>query len=237
MKKNFKKKFFFRKFITYFYKFSDLVITFSNENKKFLKNNVKVNNVEVIYNHFIQHGGEKKIKKIYNVFFIGRLTEDKDPEFFLNNCIELSKKINFNINIVGKGERLRNLKYLAKGYKNIKIYGYIEKGIHKLNKEIDIFCVTSKYDGTPNVLGEAMSYKIPCLAPRNIGLSNLLLANGKYGYLYKPNSHKDFKKKLYEILIKYNAARLKANKGFNSLKRFNQKNTLNKLEKIILKSL
>ena len=83
--------------------------------------------------------GEKKIKKIYNVFFIGRLTEDKDPEFFLNNCIELSKKINFNINIVGKGERLRNLKYLAKGYKNIKIYGYIEKGIHKLNKEIRYF--------------------------------------------------------------------------------------------------
>ena len=38
--------------------------------------------------------GEKKIKKIYNVF-IGRLTEDKDPEFFLNNCIELSKKNKF----------------------------------------------------------------------------------------------------------------------------------------------
>ena len=54
--------------------------------------------------------------------------------------------------------------------KKVKIYGYIENGLKKLNKKIDILCITSKFDGTPNVLGEAVSFKIPCLAPRNVGL-------------------------------------------------------------------
>ena len=77
-----------------------------------------------------------------------------------------------------------------KGIKNVKIYGYIENGLKKFNKQIDAICITSRYDGTPNVLGEAVSYGIPCIAPKNVGLSNVILLNGKGGYLYKPNSNK-----------------------------------------------
>ena len=70
-----------------------------------------------------------------------------------------------------------------------------------LCERIDAICITSKYDGTPNVLGEAVAYKIPCLAPKNVGLSNVILLNGKGGYLYKPNSNSNFKHKLSSISI------------------------------------
>ena len=229
---NIKEKFFFRNFITFFYKYSDLVITFSEQNKLFLKNKIKVKNVEVIYNYFPQKKAQKKTKEIYNIYFVGRLVPDKDPIFFLKNCLSLSKKIQFNICIVGKGSCYGTLKLMSKK-DNVKIYGYVENGIKKLNKQIDAICVTSKYDGTPNVLGEAVAYKIPCLAPKGVGLSNLILLNGKGGYLYKPNSDNDFKVKLRSLLLNYKKAIYKSKLSYKELKRFGYNNTLVKLKKCI----
>tara|TARA_B100000900_G_scaffold389303_1_gene382086 strand:+ start:3282 stop:4373 length:1092 start_codon:yes stop_codon:yes gene_type:complete len=230
--KDIKKKFFLRNLVTYFYRYTDLVITFSEQNKLFLRKKIKVKNVKVIYNYFPKHKVVKKKKKIYNVFFIGRLVPDKDPIFFLKNCISLSKKIHFNISVVGKGNCYERIKFLTKesSKNNIKLYGYIENGVKRLNKKIDIICITSKFDGTPNVLGEAVSYKIPCLAPNGIGLSNLILLNGKGGYLYKPNSNNDFQNKLNSILLNYDEAISRSKLAYDELKRFNYDNTLIKLK-------
>ena len=229
--KNIKQKFFLRNLVTLFYKYTDLVITFSEQNKLFLKKKIKVKNVKVIYNYFPQYSGVKKVKKIYNVFFVGRLVPDKDPIFFLKNCMTLSQKIKFNIGIVGKGSCYKMIKSISKkNNSNIKIYGYLENGLRKLNQKIDVMCITSKFDGTPNVLGEAVSYKIPCIAPKGVGLSNLILLNGKGGYLYKPRSDDDFKNKLSSILLNYNDAIHKSKKAYKKLKRFDFDNTLKKLE-------
>ena len=227
-----KERFFFRNFVTFFYKFSDLVITFSEQNRSFLKNKIKVKNVEVIYNYFPQQKAQKKAKKVYNIFFVGRLVPDKDPIFFLKNCLSLSKKVQFNISIVGKGSCYETIRSMSKK-NNVKIYGYIEDGIKKLNKQIDAICITSKYDGTPNVLGEAVAYKIPCLAPKGVGLSNLILLNGKGGYLYKPNSDNDFKVKLSSMLLNYKKAIYKSKLSYKELKRFGYNNTLIKLKRCI----
>ena len=234
-----KKQFFLRKFITYFYRYTDLVITASKENGLFLKKKIKVKNVQIIYNYFPRFNYKKKIKKTYNVFFVGRLVPDKDPIFFLKNCISLSQHIKFNIGIVGKGTCLEELKQISfnNKKKNVKIYGYIENGLKKFNKKIDLLCITSQYDGTPNVLGEAVAYGIPCLAPKNVGLSNLILLNGKGGNLYKPNSNTDFKRNLSSILLNYKKAIKKSKLAYDNLKHFNYKNTLIKLENNINKIL
>ena len=233
--KNIKKKFFLRNFITFFYKYTDLVITFSEQNKSFLKKKIKVKNVKVIYNYFPRFKSLKKKKKIYNVFFIGRLVPDKDPIFFLKNCLSLSEKTPFNIGVIGKGSCYEEIKLISKKNKkdNVKIYGYIENGLKKLNKKIDAICITSKYDGTPNVLGEAVSYNIPCLAPKGVGLSNLILLNGKGGYLYKPNSNNDFKIQLSYLLQDYSDAISRSKLAYKELKRFNYNNTLVKLKQSI----
>ena len=230
------KKHFIKKFIIKFYKYADMIITFSENNKNYLKKEIKVKNVSIIYNYFPKHYGNKKIKKSYNIFFIGRLVDDKDPIFFLRNLINLDKFDKFKIHIIGKGNLLSEMKKISSKYnKNIKFYGYLRNPLAKLHKIIDLVCVTSKYDGTPNILGEALSYKIPCLAPTKVGLSDLLFKNGKFSYLYNPGDNLSFKKQIINILTNYNLAIKKANKGFESLERFNKKNTLIKLEKIINK--
>ena len=58
--KNINQKFFLRSLITLFYRYTDLVITFSEQNKLFLKKKIKVKNVEVIYNYFPRYNAIKK---------------------------------------------------------------------------------------------------------------------------------------------------------------------------------
>jgi glycosyltransferase involved in cell wall biosynthesis len=232
--KQLKKYFFLKKFIINFYKYADLIITFSDNNRIYLKKVNKVKNVETIHNYFQKHNGRKKKKETYNIFFIGRLDDNKDPIFFLRNCIEIAKNYNIKIHIVGKGECFSVLKKMSKRYsKFIKLYGFIESPLKKYNKIIDLLCVTSKVDGTPNILGEALSYKIPVLAPNKVGLSNLLLNNGAFGYLYKPGNDIDFKKNIINVILNYHKAIIKAKKGYDALDRFSKKNTLSKLNKII----
>ena len=220
-----------KKIITAFYKYSDLVITFSENNKKFLKSNLGVKNVQVIYNYFPTFSGNKKKKRVYNIFFISRLVDDKDPIFFIKNIIKLSNFKKFKVHIIGKGPCLNKLKAITKrNLKDIKYYGYVKDPLIKYHKIIDLICVTSKYDGTPNIIGEALSYKIPCIAPTKVGLSDFVFSDGKYGYLYEPGNNKSFQKKVLEILNNYTFAINKAKRGYRSLDRFSKKNTLEKLD-------
>ena len=64
-------------------------------------------------------------------------------------------------------------------------------------------------------------------------MSNVILLNGKGGYLYKSNSDTDFKKKLTSILLGYKKAINKSNYAYKKLERFNYNNTLKKLERSI----
>ena len=89
---------------------------------------------------------------------------------------------------------MSQMKKDAKNKNNIFFHGFIKNPFKKYLNKIDLLCINSKYDGTPNVMGEAMSHGIPILAPKNVGLTNLFIGNNKYGYLYKSEDSKSFKK-------------------------------------------
>ena len=78
----------------------------------------------------------------------------------------------------------------------IFFYGFIKNPFEKFKNKIDLLCITSKYDGTPNVMGEAMSIGIPVLAPKNVGLANLFIGNEKNGFLYKSGDGNSFIRKI-----------------------------------------
>lgn len=220
------------------YKLSDAVITYSTNNKSYLSKFLNKKKVHVIYNFFTlkKKITRKKNKKVFNIFFIGRLTQDKDPIFFLKNLIYLRSILPIKIYIVGKGELSAEIKRIYKDNHDVgKFYGFRKLPFELFLKKIDIFCVTSKYDGTPNVLGEALSHGIPVVAPKNVGLANMVLKNGRYGYLYDPEKKNSFRLKIISIIKNYKHALYKGEMGRNSLSRFNEYKTLKKLEKIVSK--
>ena len=214
-----------------------MVITSSKDNKTFFEKKISAKKVVTMNNFFPKKKISIKQKnQTKNVFFIGRLTWDKNPTFFLKSLIPLLNKKNFNIHIVGDGPDYNQLIKIAEKYKNkVKFHGFVKNPFKKFAKKIDIFSINSKFDGTPNVMGEAMAFKIPCIAPKMVGLTDIFLAGGKYGVLYKPDNQLDYQKKIIHMLNNYQSYLKKANLAYKSLDRFNLQNTLGKTEKLLLK--
>ena len=219
---------------TFFLHFSNKVLIYSRKNYNYFKKTYKLKNLELVRNYFPKKNYRIGSKNIKNIFFIGRLVNSKDPYFFLEGCNLARKSNKFNINIVGEGpDKKKLIKFSKYNNLNVKFYGYVDNPFQVFKNKIDLFCLTSKYDGTPNVLGEAISYGIPCLAPKNVGLSNELLMNGKGGYLYSSNQLLSFKKNLLNILHSPKVAKLKARKSYKHIELHNKNNTLDKLNTII----
>ena len=225
------KNIFIKKYFLDIYRFADKVITFSKDNVKIFRTK-NINSI-CIYNYFKKQKIFKIIKnKKLNIFFIGRFSFDKDPKFFLRNLLKIE---NINIHLIGDGIEKNELKKIANKKKNVFFHKFMDKPFEKFKSKIHLLCITSKYDGTPNVMGEAMSFGIPILAPKYIGLTKFFLKNGKYGYLYNNESDLSFKKKIFEILNGYDDAKKKAKLGYESLYRFNKKNTLYKILNVVKK--
>ena len=227
---------FTNKYETHLYKFANLVISYSQQNVLSLKKFFKVKQTKLIHNFFEKKTFQKKKqKKIYNIFFIGRFVDSKDPVFFLKNMIEISKKIDVKVYLLGEGKLLKKLKNISRGNKNIKFLKYTNKPYKKYLKIMDLICITSKFDGTPNVLGEAIARSIPCLAPRNVGLANILLNNGKNGHLYTQANDKSFQKEITNALKNYKATIKKSMLALKGLDKFSKKNTLASLDNLLSK--
>ena len=235
--KFFKNKGFTNKFEIYFYKLADLVITYSKQNQLSLIKKFQVKNAEHVNNFFEKKRPLKKIKKKqYNIFFIGRYVVSKDPIFYLKNMIKLFNKVNIKVYLLGEGYLNPELKSIAKNYKkNIKFLKFTNNPFKKYQKKIDLLCVTSKFDGTPNVLGEAIAYSVPCVAPKHVGLANLLLDNGKSGYLYSQGNDKSFQSKVILALKNYKFTIKKTKIALKGLESFSKKKTLSKLDYLISK--
>ena len=216
------KNIFVKKFLMKFYRLANMVITFSSQNVKyFQKNNIKSC---CIYNNFEKQKMKKKYKnkKKINIFYVGRFSYEKNVIFFLRN---LKNNKNINIHLVGDGEYKKQLKIESIGKENIFFHGFVKNPFKKYLDKMDLLSINSKYDGTPNVLGEAMSHGIPVIAPKNVGLANLFIGNEKYGYLYKSENANSFKKKINFVIKNYKIAFKKAKKGYESISRFSKKNT------------
>ena len=123
---------------------------------------------------FKPSGNKKMLRKKFGIpeenlmiLSVGRLSEQKQPL----KLIEVFSKIETEIEdatlaIAGKGELLEGTKELAKEkkLKNVRFLGYVdEKEKTDLYACSDFYVMTSKYEGQPLTLLEAMSSGLPCI--------------------------------------------------------------------------
>jgi len=119
------------------------------------------------------------------VGIVGRLTGIKNHQLFVEIAsllLQQNKQIHFLI--VGDGELREEIqeKVNIMGItENIHICGWITE-IDKIYADLDVMLLTSKNEGTPVTVIEAMYYKIPVISSNVGGLSDLI-ENGKTGFL------------------------------------------------------
>lgn len=115
----------------------------------------------------------------------GRLSEEKGQSYLVDLAVMMKNKgYSFKILIAGKGKlKSKLLKYARmKGVENeVLLMDFIEN-MKSFNKTIDIFTLTSLYEGFGYVLVEAMATEKPVIA-FDINSSSEIVENGVSGFL------------------------------------------------------
>lgn len=115
--------------------------------------------------------------KSYDLLFVGRLTEVKDPVFFLSIVKELRRTIpNIQAALVGGGKLLEYCKLasLEMGiHKNVDIYGELRNPF-PIMANSRLLLITSKYEGFGLVAVEAMALGKPVIAKPVGGLIDII---------------------------------------------------------------
>ncbi len=114
------------------------------------------------------------------ISFVGRLSKEKRPELFVALAARLSRELpqyKLDFRIAGDGPLQEKVSELARSESRagarISLMGELSDP-STLYRDTDILVVTSEYEGTPNVVLEAMAHGIPVIAPAVGGVPELI---------------------------------------------------------------
>jgi len=136
------------------------------------------------------------------VLSVGRFSEVKDHKTFINAADLVAEIIpNVQFLMVGRGvtRENHNLMRMLKEVKNPDIFVLLGErdDVTDLMLASDIFCMHSKTEGFPNVLGEAMLCGLPCVST-DVGDAKYLLNNSSW--IVQPSDPNELAHKLYQLL-------------------------------------
>ncbi len=215
------------------------ILTNSEETKNtILQNNPDLfdpHKIRVIYNginieEFNKQPSQTLIKRNNEQIILGnaaRLSRQKGHEILFDIAKILKEKnIDFHLYLAGTGEKESHLKKLVEKLglnNNITFLGFV-KNIKSFMEGIDVFLLTSEWEGFGYVLAEAMACKKPSIA-FNISSNPELISDGENGFLVEPFDKNQFAEKI-ELLA--NDDKLRDDLGQNAEKILMNKFTLDK---------
>ncbi len=226
----------------FFFNLADEIIVNSFDfKKKFRKFFSIIPNV--IYNPFVG----KKVKKVNFSFFsdkkslkiinVARLTDQKDHFTLLKAVKKLSEFKKCKLAIIGRGYREKKLrKYILQNelQKIVKLIGY-QKNPESYVKTSDVFVLSSIFEGLPNVLIETLYLKKYIISSDCPTGPREILKRGLYGGLFKVGDYNQLFYLLKNFNKKSRETKLKINRGYKSLIRFDYKTNCDRYFQIISK--
>ena len=142
----------------------------------------------------------------FRILAVGRLHPVKDHAFLIQACAQLrSRGVSLQCEIAGEGPERHHLESQIR--KNglegqVKLLGHTPREhMDLLYGRADVVVLTSRSEGIPLVLMEAMARGKLVLAPGITGIPELVIA-GKTGFLYQPGSIEDFVRQLLAISLR-----------------------------------
>jgi glycosyltransferase involved in cell wall biosynthesis len=228
-------------------KLPDQIIVNSKEFKKEYKEKFKISTI-CIYNplnkEYIKKKSKEKINdnffKNYNnlkLIFIGRLVDQKDPLTFIKALKIIQNKIKYRCLIIGNGiyyNEIKNYIQINKMHKNVKLLRW-KNNPFKYLKSSDLLVLSSKFEGLPNVIMEAISLKKFVISSNCKTGPREILDRGAGGFLYNVGDYKTLAKKIIFFSNNKKICNKKIKHAYDRLNRFDLKKNLNLYYKIISK--
>jgi len=192
-----------RKFLSYFSTFPDVIIFNSKRSishhtdlgykpKKieFIPNGFDTSRFTPLLNETNYLKSKFNLNQEMILGMVARFSPEKDYETFFEACkLILEKNKNIRFFVVGKNINVRNSEI-----QNILNKLLIKESVYLLDESneieniircFDVMCLTSIDEAFPNVIGEAMSSGVPCVAT-NVGDTKILLKKG--GIVVEPKN-------------------------------------------------
>ena len=212
-----------------FYQFTYKIIALSRLSKKSLKKIVfNKKKIKIIYNPYLKKK-EKFYQKKYNknekfnIISTGRLVKQKNFEMLINVIKKIAaENIKINLLIIGSGYKKNSLEKLIKNSRFIKIKSW-KKNLKKYYENANLFILTSLYEGSPNVLLDAINNSTPVLASNCSGVTDILQNDTKH--IFKINDYCDLEKKLKSIINDYDLSVNKLKLTHKNLKKYSINNS------------
>lgn len=237
--KNFIKRFIFKIILN----LSNEVLVNSYQFKRDLKKEFGLN-ARTIYNPLnkneILRKSKQRARKIFitkklKILNIGRFTDQKDQMTFLKSLNLLKNKIDFEACIIGRGvlkNRLQNYIESQNLQRHVKLQNFVENPYPLINQS-NLFILTSKFEGLPNVLLESLTLKKFIISSDcHTGPKEILL-NGKGGLLFKVGDYKELAKKIEFYTKNKKKCEKLLLRAYASLNRFDYNNNLKKYLNIL----
>lgn len=139
------------------------------------------------------------------LLFVGRLSAAKNVETLVEavNRLKAQGIDNFELRLVGDGERRSNLEQLVmeKGLtKQVHFFGWVDRDkIVDYYRQADLFVTATRWEGMPNTVLEGMACGLPVVATRAPGLDELV-KDGCNGYLVDINDPAALADRLLELI-------------------------------------
>ena len=166
--------------------------------------------------------------EVYNIFFCGRISKEKNIVEVLDCCLEISDKYNFILNIIGDGPFLLNLKDIIEiEYKKIKnkIIFHGNKEQHEINNlyqlmDNRIFLFSSMSETFGKTPMEACATGIPIFIKKS-DITCSLYVNKKNAFIFNDKNH-FFELFEYFISLDILEKQIFITNSVNNIKRYDQ---------------
>lgn len=197
-----------------------------------------VKNKKIIFNPlFINDSIDTTITREKLIVSVGRIIESKAFDVLLEAIAKINKKSleNWKIYIIGEGREKEKLEFMVDKLglvKTVKFLG-LKKNIVDYYKKASIFVSTSRSEGFPNTLSEALSLGCASVATDCITGPSELIKNEENGFLVEVDNVNQIKDKL-ELLIEDESLRgTFSRKSIDMSKKYKTENIVKEWEKYI----
>lgn len=137
-------------------------------------------------------------KKI--ISFLGRLSEEKAPDIFLDIAHSLRSRKDVHFVLAGDGPMRQELidKVVTLGLSDISVVGFADSV--EVLQHTDIMLLPSRIDGRPNVVLESMAMSVPVIASHVGGLPWLVSESFENGFTCEAGNILDFRDAILELI-------------------------------------
>ena len=169
---------------------NDLTNNYKIKNEKIVKIHNPIRNIK--YNEELKVNKRKLLSdtKTINLLAIGRLTNQKGFDLLIESISYLDES--FRLTILGDGKLKKELKSISiKNQVNdrVEFVGFVNNTADYF-LTANYFILSSRYEGLPNVIIEAMHFGLPVIALNCLGGINEIVVPGLNGLIVKYRSPK-----------------------------------------------